>query len=67
MDNTTPDFYVQNEGSIVLLFPNTSDAHAWIDARVDDTAQWFGRAVIVEPRYIADIVAGAQADGFTVR
>jgi hypothetical protein len=61
------DFSVRNEGNIFLLTPNTPDAREWIEAHIPDDAQHFGVAVVVEHRYIADIVAGIQSDGLAVR
>lgn len=62
-----PDFSVRNEGSIFLLTPNTPSAREWITAHIPDDAQILGIAVVVEHRYIADIVAGIQSDGLAVR
>lgn len=61
-----PDFTVQNEGSIFLLHPLTPAANAWIEEHIPEDAQYFGNAVVVEHRYIADIVGGIQRDGLTV-
>lgn len=60
-----PDFYVVNEGTIFLLQPITPEAQSWIDEHIED-AFCFGSAVVCEHRYIADIVAGIQADGLRV-
>jgi hypothetical protein len=60
------DFTVQNEGSIFLLRPHTQSANDWIGEHIPDDAQFFGNAVVVEHRYIADIVAGIQSDGLEV-
>jgi len=60
------DFYVQNEGSIFLLHPLTTAARAWIAEHLPEDAQTFGRATVVEHRYISDIVAGIKADGLEV-
>lgn len=65
--NTTPDFYVENHGSIILLRPVSSAAKEWIDEHIPEDAQYFGNAVVVEPRYIADIVQGIQNDGLAVQ
>jgi hypothetical protein len=54
------DFTVQDEGTIFLLIPNTDAAQGWIEEHIPDTAQYFGAAVVVEHRYIADIVHGIQ-------
>lgn len=55
-EQTRPDFFVENHGSIFLLRPVTPSAFDWISQRIPDDAQIFGNAVVVEHRYIADIV-----------
>ena len=62
----TTDFSVQNEGSLFLLRPITSDALAWIADHLSVDVMYFGNAVVVEHRYIADIVTGIQDDGLSV-
>lgn len=65
--NLTPDFTVSNHGSIFLFTPQNEAAFAWADEHIAGPRHQLGRASItVEHRYIADIVAGAIADGFTV-
>jgi hypothetical protein len=61
-----PDFILQNEGTIFILIPQTTRASAWLDAHIPAEAQWFGTGVVVEHRYIADIVDGIRAAGLTV-
>lgn len=60
------DLSVENHGSILLLRPLTDAGTAWLDEHIDSEAQSFGGAIVVEPRYIADIVAGAIDDGLEV-
>jgi hypothetical protein len=38
-----------------------------LDQHVAEDAQWFGGALVVEPRFIADLVLGMIAEGLTVR
>lgn len=61
-----PDAEVQNEGSIFLLRPLSENAKQWVNEHLPEDRQTFGNAVVVEHRYIEDIVAGMQADGLTV-
>lgn len=61
------DFEVQNEGSIFLLRPLSDEAFQWIEDHIGEEAQFFGNAVAVEHRYIADIVDGIISDGLEVR
>jgi hypothetical protein len=70
MDSTpdnTPDFTVQNEGTIYLLHPLTPAAQSWIDEHLSSDCLTFGDAVAVEHRFIADIVEGIRRDGLEVR
>lgn len=63
----TPDFVVENYFTIFLLQPLTPAANAWIEASLPEDHQTFAGAVVVEHRYIADIVRGAIADGLVVK
>jgi hypothetical protein len=60
------DFEVHNEGSIFLLQPLTPPAQEWIAEHLPENHTAFGSAVVVEHRYIADIVQGIRADGLEV-
>jgi hypothetical protein len=62
-----PDFVVENHGSIFLLRPLTPMARSWVDEHIGNNGfQPYYPTVVVEPRYIADIAHGAQADGLVV-
>ena len=61
------DIVVMNHGSIILLEPQDRNAEQWLEEHVDPDAQWWGPALVVEPRYVADIVEGAREDGLEVR
>ena len=64
---TQPDFVVENHGSIFLLRPLTPAAKAWVEEHIGDNGyQPYYPTVVVEHRFIADIVHGAQADGLVV-
>jgi hypothetical protein len=63
----TADFIVENHGSIFLLRPLTPAAHSWIESNLPEDRLTFGNAVVVEHRYIAEIVRGAQTDGLVLR
>lgn len=67
MSATQADITVQNEGGIFLLFPDSPAGTEWLNEHVDPEAMHFGRAVVVEHRYINDIVEGAIADGLEVQ
>ena len=61
------DFLLENHGSIFLLQPLSPAANDWVAENLPEDHLTFGSAVVVEPRYIADIVRGAQADGLVIR
>ena len=65
----TPDFEVQNHGSIFLLIPQTASARIWVDDHIGkgNGYQPHYPTVVVEHRYIADIVAAIQNDGLAVQ
>lgn len=66
---STTDLTVQHDGghgSIYLLGSATPAGDAWLQENIAPTASFFGGAIVVEHRFIGDIVAGAQADGLTV-
>lgn len=62
-----PDVFVRNEGSIFLLTPMTDAAREWIGEHIPEDAQYMGRSLVVEHRYVEDIVAGMQVDGLIVK
>jgi hypothetical protein len=64
-----PDFVLENHGSIFLLKPLTPSAISWIEDHIgqDNGYQPYFPTVVVEHRYIADIVAGIQNDGLAVQ
>lgn len=62
-----PDFLVFDHGSIVLLNPQTPAAKDWVAEYLDPDAQVFGRGVVIERRYFADIYHGITEEaGLTV-
>ena len=61
------DYTVENHGSIYLVCSHNVEAFQWLREKVEDSAQWFfGIALAVEHRYIADLVTNLREDGFTV-
>jgi hypothetical protein len=63
----SPDFLVENRGSIFLLQPLTPAAESWIEEFLPEDRMSFGSAVAVEHRYICDIVEGIRNDGLAVQ
>ena len=64
-----PDIRVENYGSIVLLRPATTAGRAWLEANCDRSGYqpFSGGTLLCEPRYVANIVAGAREAGLEVR
>ncbi len=64
----TVDFLCENHGSIFLLRPLTPSATTWLEEHIgqDNGFQPHWPTVVVEHRYIADIVHGIQNDGLVV-
>jgi hypothetical protein len=56
-----PDLTVQNEGSIFILRALTDNGKQWVAEHVPEDAQTWG--VVVEHRYIADIVHDGIRNG----
>ena len=63
-----PDFVVEDHGSIFLLQPLSAAACEWIEEHIgeDNGYQPYWPTVVVEHRYISDIVAGIRSDGLLV-
>ena len=60
-------FSIENHGSIVLVRPLTPDVNEWLEENTADEAQWFGGALVVEPRYLEPLVAGLIDEGFAAQ
>ena len=62
------DFQIANHGSIVVLTPVTADAQAWVDEHIlveGNEVQTWGKGIVVEPRYLGNIIEGFSAEGLT--
>lgn len=65
------DFQIANHGSIVILTPVSSEAQDWVNEHIlgegNEVQTWGSKqGIVVEPRYLGDIVEGFQAEGLTV-
>ena len=61
-----PDFVVEDHGSIFLLRALTPAANSWIEENLSEDRMTFCSAVVIESRYVVDILEGIAADGFSV-
>jgi len=59
------DVQFRNEGSIWLATPLTDAAREWIAEHIED-ATYFGPSLVIEHRYVPDIVQGMANDGLEV-
>ena len=58
------DFALTNHGSICVLQPLPPEALEWVELHIPDDAQLWGKSgVVIEPRYVDDILAGIADDG----
>ncbi len=62
----TPDVLVNNVGTLYTFCPLTLQAKEWIDEHVQDDAQWFGHALIVEHRYAWGLAQGMKDAGLVL-
>ena len=61
------DLIVRVEGgNLCLLVPVTPAGVAWCEEHLPEDATRWGKAYVVEPRYIGDIIDGAGDDGLEV-
>jgi hypothetical protein len=58
-------FSVEDHGTITLVRPHTADVEAWLREHTD--GQWFGNALVVEPRYVNDLCQGLFSEGFALQ
>lgn len=63
----TPDVLVENHFSLILLRLLTPAANQWVENNVSEDAQFFGGALVVEPRYANDLIDGLIGDGLVVQ
>jgi hypothetical protein len=61
------DVHIVNHHSVILCYLYTPEASAWVEENVTAEAQFFGTALVVEPRYGADLIAGMRENGLEVR
>lgn len=60
------DFTLYNHGSICVLTPTSTEASKWIYENIHPEAMRWGRGVVIEPRYVEDILTGTDMAGLTV-
>lgn len=61
------DYIIENHGTIFLVVPQTTEAQDNLREHAQEGAQFFGRALAVEHRYIGDLAAQLAAEGWEVQ
>jgi hypothetical protein len=67
---TELDFRLENHGSLFLLRALSSAAKDWMGERLpidNPETQFWGNAIVIQPRYVAPIVDEAIGDGLVLR
>jgi hypothetical protein len=67
---SAPDFALANHGSLFLLRPLNASAKNWVNEHLpmdSEETQFWGEAIVIEPRYVSPIVDGIIADGLVLR
>lgn len=61
------DFTISNQGSIVMFYPRSQDAHDWVDDNVGlEDWQWLGGGFACEHRMAGDLIEGIRDAGFVI-
>ena len=62
------DFLLANHGSLYDLNALTAGASQWVDDHLPvDALRWGPVGIIIEPRYVGDIMQGIVDDGLLVQ
>jgi hypothetical protein len=63
------NFRIEHHGSIILIVPLGASAREWLDKNLgrDNGFQPYWPTAIVEPRFVAQIIAGIRRDGLVAR
>jgi hypothetical protein len=57
------DFVVRDEGTIWLFTPLTPAALQFLSENIQDDAQYFGDSLVVEHRFVYDLLLGLRSYG----
>ncbi len=61
------DMQFSNHGSIWIMEPLSDAAREWVSEHIPEDAQAWGKnGIVIEHRYVYDIMVGATNDGLTV-
>lgn len=54
---------LENHGTIVLARPLDDEAREWLLRTAPEDAQFWGEALVIEPRFVGGVVEAFTADG----
>ena len=60
------DFTFMDEGNIILLFPESPKALAWIEDNLSKERYTYGRSVIIDHRYFSPIYSAITMEGLSI-
>jgi len=61
-----PDLSFANHGSLTIMTPLTPAGVDWVDEHIPEDAQTWGAGIVIEHRYVLDIMQGALSDGLDI-
>ncbi len=61
-----PDIYVDGDGSMAVLSPNTPTGKEWMETHMPKDAPRIGQGYAVEVNYASDILVGMVRDGLSL-
>ena len=63
------DFILSGGGSVYLLRPMTKFGVEWVEQNISQAGfqPYWPEQVVIEHRYVRDLIEGIRADGLTVR
>lgn len=61
------DFSIENHGSLMLFRLHSKAAISFVNENVSEDAQYFGNALVVEPRFAENLAQGMLDAGLAVR
>lgn len=62
MHNTTPDYIIENHGTLCVVYAQTEDALKNLQDNV-----WGRNGLVVEPRYVGPLVEQLREEGWVVK
>ena len=62
----TADLHLDNHGTISVLYPATPAADSWVEDHLPAAAIFWGTGVVIEHRFVRDIVVGIVEAGLAI-